>query len=77
MPNIPYCVIQGDSDATVNKEIHSDRFVARMRENGRKVDYLEVPGYGHEALANSRAALEKALEFVAGFTKEAGTSGAC
>jgi len=70
MPDIPYCVIQGDSDTAVNKEAHSDRFVARLQEIGRKVDYLVVPGYGHEALANSRKVLEKALEFVAGFTKK-------
>ena len=70
MPDIPYCVIHGDSDAVVNKEVHSARFVARLRENGRKVDYLEVPGYGHEALANSRQVLDKTVEFVTGFTME-------
>jgi dipeptidyl aminopeptidase/acylaminoacyl peptidase len=68
MPDIPYCVIHGDSDMAVSKEAHSDRFVARMRGNGRKVDYLEVPGYGHEPLGNSRQVLEKAVGFVARFT---------
>jgi dipeptidyl aminopeptidase/acylaminoacyl peptidase len=69
MPDIPYCVIQGDSDTTVEKEIHSDRLVAKLRENGREVDYTVVPGYGHEALANSRQVLDKAVEFIAGVAK--------
>jgi len=47
MPDIPYLIIHGDSDKSVNKAHHSDRFVAAMRALGRKVEYLEIPGMGH------------------------------
>lgn len=47
MPDIPYLVIHGDSDQAVNKEMHSDRFVAAMRALGRNVRYMEIPGMGH------------------------------
>lgn len=47
MPDIPYLVLHGDRDDAVNKAIHSDRFVARMRECGKRVEYIEVAGMGH------------------------------
>ena len=47
MPNIPYVVLHGTCDDAVNKGIHSDRFVARMREFGKDVEYIEVEGMGH------------------------------
>lgn len=70
MPDIPYCVIHGDSDVAVNKEAHSDRFVDLMRKNGRTVDYLEVSGFGHDGPATRREVLEKIVEFVASFMKK-------
>lgn len=47
MPDIPYFVVHGDKDSAVNKQIHSDRFVERMREHKRRVEYLEVEGMEH------------------------------
>ncbi len=47
MPDVPYLVIHGDRDLSVNKEAHSDRFVAAMRAAGRQIEYLEIPGMGH------------------------------
>ncbi len=64
MPDIPYCLIHGDADKAVGKEMHSDKFVRRLRDLGRKVDYLEVPGYGHEGWANQRVVLDKIVGFV-------------
>jgi acetyl esterase/lipase len=46
-PDIPYLFIHGDADKAVNKQHHSDKMVAALRERGRKVDYLEIPGMGH------------------------------
>ncbi len=50
MPDIPYLVIHGDADKTVSKAHHSDRLVAAMRQAGRRVEYVEVPGIGHDSL---------------------------
>jgi alpha-beta hydrolase superfamily lysophospholipase len=47
MPDIPYLLVQGDRDKAVNKERHSDRFVAAMRALNRRVEYLEVAGADH------------------------------
>ncbi len=47
MPDIPYLLIHGTADAAVNKQRHSDRFVAAMRQAGRQVEYLEAPGMAH------------------------------
>lgn len=47
MPDIPYVVLHGTDDGAVNKKIHSDRFVAKMRECGKKVTYIEVEGMDH------------------------------
>jgi dipeptidyl aminopeptidase/acylaminoacyl peptidase len=47
MPDIPYLIVHGDKDTAVNKEHHSDRFVAEMRKHGKNVQYIEVPGMGH------------------------------
>jgi dipeptidyl aminopeptidase/acylaminoacyl peptidase len=59
MPAIPYLVIHGDKDQSVNKEKHSDRFVAEMRKLGRDIEYLEIPGMGarfeHAVSGNARA----------------------
>ena len=47
MPKIPYYIIHGTCDRAVNKEAHSDRFVAKMRECGHDVTYVEVEGMEH------------------------------
>ena len=47
MPDIPYFLVHGDADLSVNKEKHSDRFVKAMREEGRKITYAEIPGMRH------------------------------
>jgi dipeptidyl aminopeptidase/acylaminoacyl peptidase len=47
MPDIPYLIVHGDKDQAVNKEKHSDRFVAEMKKLGKNVKYVEVPGMGH------------------------------
>ena len=44
---MPYYIVHGDADAAVNKALHSDRFVAAMREAGHVVEYHEVPGMAH------------------------------
>lgn len=72
MPDIPYCIIHGDADREVNKAVHSDKLVSRMRAAGRKVDYLEVPGYAHEGWPNRREVLEKATGFVLDFVNASG-----
>ena len=66
MPDIPYLVIQGDKDLMVNKQRHSDPFVAEMRRLGRKVQYLEVPGMGHGGDTPYRAS-RTAIDFVKSF----------
>ena len=47
MPDIPYLLIHGDKDTAVNKQRHSDLFVAEMLASKRKVEYVQVPGMGH------------------------------
>lgn len=47
MPDIPYYVVHGSCDSAVNKEIHSDRFVKKMRECGKEITYIEVEGMEH------------------------------
>jgi dipeptidyl aminopeptidase/acylaminoacyl peptidase len=46
MPDIPYFIIHGDADTSVNKQKHSDRFVAELKKKHR-VEYVEVPGMRH------------------------------
>ena len=47
MPRVPYLIIHGTEDASVNKTAHSDRFVNRMREYNHNIEYIEVSGMGH------------------------------
>lgn len=47
MPDIPYLLIHGDKDQSVNKAAHTDKMVAALREHGRNVEYVEVPEMGH------------------------------
>ncbi len=53
MPDAAYTLFHGDADKSVNKEIHSDRFVSAMRKAGRRVTYVEIPGRGHELLSGA------------------------
>ena len=53
MPEAEYTVFHGDADRAVNKERHSDRFVSAMREAGREVDYIEIPGRDHALLSGA------------------------
>ncbi len=47
MPDIPYTIFHCTEDKSVNKAIHSDRFVEKMRALGRDVTYHIVPNRGH------------------------------
>ncbi len=68
MPDIPYLIIHGDKDKAVNKERHSDKFVAAMRAQGRRIEYLEVPGMGH-GFNTPLSVMQKQYEFVRSFLK--------
>ena len=46
MPRIPYTVYHCTADRAVNKEMHSDRFVAALRKY-TPVEYVPVPDRGH------------------------------
>ena len=47
MPDIDYFVAHSTADKSVNKERHSDRFVAEMRRVGRRITYVASEGTGH------------------------------
>ena len=49
LPRVPYLIVHGDADQSVNKAAHSDKMVRAMREQGLEVEYIEVPGMGHHA----------------------------
>ena len=46
LPPVKYVVFHCEEDQAVNKQIHSDRFVEKMREN-HHITYYPVPGRGH------------------------------
>ena len=52
MPRIPYYIVHGTADTSVNKQMHSDRFVKAMREHGHELIYREVEGMQHCMLAD-------------------------
>lgn len=64
MPDINYYIFHCGSDEAVNKEKHSDKFVAAMKD--RKVTYYEIPGRGHCDLGEDMAKLyhEKLTESI-------------
>jgi len=66
MPDIPYLLIHGDKDLSVNKAKHSDRFVAAMHKHKKNVRYLEVPGMTHGGNVTYQASRAQ-IEFVKGF----------
>ena len=47
LPDIPYMIVAGGADRQVHKNVHSDRFVSRMRELGRNVRYCEPADMKH------------------------------
>ncbi|MBO5270794.1 MAG: prolyl oligopeptidase family serine peptidase [Clostridia bacterium] len=57
MPDIPYFLFHCDADKAVNKEKHSDRFVAAMRECGKTLTYHVIPGRGHCDIGDDMKAL--------------------
>ena len=62
LPHIPYCIVHGDADRAVNKSLHSDKLVARMRQLGYNVDYREIPGMPHCQLPQEEK--ERYIRFV-------------
>lgn len=67
MPDVPYYIAHGDADQAVNKQRHSDRFVAKMRK-GHTITYDEVPEMGHCDLKDE--ALKRYRAFIFGFAKK-------
>lgn len=63
MPQVPYFIIHGQDDKSVNKAAHSDKFVSRMREAGHKAEYVEAPGMGHCAF-NDYSLFRKWEDFI-------------
>lgn len=51
MPDIPYYIFCGEEDSVVNKKIHSDQFVEKMKKTHR-ITYYEIPGMGHCKMAD-------------------------
>ncbi len=47
MPDIPYLILHGEQDKSVNKAAHSDKLVAKLRARGLNVDYREVVEMAH------------------------------
>lgn len=47
MPYIPFTVFHNTADKSVNKQKHSDPFIAKMRESGHDVQYFIGEGYRH------------------------------
>ena len=57
MPEADYIIFHCEKDLAVNKENHSDLFVAGMREQGHRVIYHTVPERGHCDLSENMWAL--------------------
>lgn len=57
MPAAAYHIFHCAADQAVNKEKHSDRFVAAMKKAGRHVQYYEIPHCGHCDLPDDKKAL--------------------
>jgi len=47
MPDIPYLIVHGDADEAVPKPTQGDPMAAALRDAGRSIDYIEVPGMPH------------------------------
>lgn len=68
-PDIPYLIIHGEADSCVNKQAHSDKFVAKMHALGRRVEYLGVPGMDHCDITHYPEAYRRYLDFVLSFAR--------
>lgn len=62
-PDIPYLIVHGDQDKSVNKARHSDVLVEVMKKRGLHVEYVEVPGMGH-CTFNDYSVYRRSLDFV-------------
>ncbi|MDR3318534.1 MAG: prolyl oligopeptidase family serine peptidase [Clostridiales bacterium] len=69
MPKIKYLIVHGGGDTAVNKEKHSDPFVAGMRAAGHDVGYIEVPGMKHCELDFDPDVKKRYYEFIYGFAR--------
>ena len=69
MPDIPYFILHGGADSCVNKQAHSDRFVAAMRAASRTLEYLEVPGMEHCDFASFPQAAARYYDFIYSFRR--------
>ena len=65
LPDIPYMIVAGEQDRQVDKRIHSDRFVERMRGLGRNVRYRELPDMRHWQITDYGVYREY-VEFICG-----------
>ena len=68
MPDIPYLVIAAENDQAVSMKKHADPFVKKMRDLGRRVEYVVMPGRGHCDL--SPEAVQIYTEFIASQARE-------
>ncbi len=57
LPRVPYYVFHCDKDTAVNMQMHSERFVAAMREAGQNVTFHIVPDRGHCSLTDEMKVL--------------------
>ena len=62
MPKIPYYIVHGCDDSDVSKNLHSDKFVFKMRELGKNVKYDEVENMGHVAMPPE--SIERYFDFI-------------
>ena len=60
MPVLPYVIFHCEEDRSVNKEKHSDRFVAALSEYA-PVTYVPVPGRGHCDLGDMWGKFDEAI----------------
>ncbi len=64
LPHIPYLILTRDADEVVLKENHSDRMAARLRNLGRDIRHIVVPGYGHGNAEVASQYYDQTLEFM-------------
>ncbi|MDR1535378.1 MAG: hypothetical protein LBU64_09825 [Planctomycetota bacterium] len=75
LPKVPYFVISTDTDESVDKEAHADRFVAALRAKNHSVEYLVVPGMTHVEFDipgrfdKYPDVLKRYIDFIAGFAR--------
>lgn len=66
MPDIPYLIVHGESDKSVNKQKHSDIFVEKMKETGHNIEYIPVKNMGHCSI-NEYTVLRCTMDFIKSF----------